>query len=84
MHLDNKDKMTFIINKGVYYYKVMTFRLNNTGAIYERLTNKIFTDQIGKKMEVYADDILVKYRDPNNIGRISRKHMKFLGSIIYG
>lgn len=30
----------------------MPFALNNTRAIYQRLTNKIFHKQIGKTMEV--------------------------------
>ena len=31
MHSDNEDKMAFIINEGVYYYKVMSFRLKTRG-----------------------------------------------------
>ncbi|CAL8993169.1 unnamed protein product [Prunus brigantina] len=32
----------------------------DTEATYQRLMNKIFKEQIGKTMEVYADDMLVK------------------------
>ncbi|KAL5543255.1 hypothetical protein UlMin_010965 [Ulmus minor] len=32
----------------------------NAGATYQRLVNKMFKDQIGKTMEVYVDDMLVK------------------------
>ncbi|KAI5350230.1 hypothetical protein L3X38_003121 [Prunus dulcis] len=38
----------------------MPFRLKNTGATYQRLVNKIFKEQIGRTMEVYVDDMLVK------------------------
>ena len=38
----------------------MPFGLKNAGATYQRLVNKIFKDQIGKTMEVYVDDMLVK------------------------
>ncbi|XP_020415620.1 uncharacterized protein LOC109948104 [Prunus persica] len=38
----------------------MPFGLKNAGATYQRLVNKIFKEQIGKTMEVYVDDMLVK------------------------
>ena len=38
----------------------MPFRLKNVGATYQRLVNKMFTQQIGQNVEVYVDDILVK------------------------
>ena len=38
----------------------MPFGLKNTGATYHRLMNHVFRDQIGKNMEVYVDDIIVK------------------------
>ena len=38
----------------------MTFGLKNVGATYQRLVNKMFSKQIGKNMEVYVDDMLVK------------------------
>ncbi|KAI5348242.1 hypothetical protein L3X38_001129 [Prunus dulcis] len=60
MHEDDKAKTSFIIKRGTYYYKVMPFGLKNVGATYQRLVNKIFKEQIGKTMEVYEDDMLVK------------------------
>ena len=41
----------------------MPFRLNNIGAIYQRLLNKIFSKQIRRNMEVYVDDMLVKSKE---------------------
>ncbi|XP_074343050.1 uncharacterized protein LOC141705215 [Apium graveolens] len=38
----------------------MPFGLINVGATYQRLVNKIFKGQIGKTVEVYVDDMLVK------------------------
>nr|XP_009759048.1 PREDICTED: uncharacterized protein LOC104211652 [Nicotiana sylvestris] len=38
----------------------MPFGLKNTGATYQRLVNKMFENQVGKSMEVYIDDMLVK------------------------
>ena len=44
----------------LFYYKVMPFGLKNTGAMYQRLMNKMFAQQIGRNAEVYADVMLVK------------------------
>ena len=44
MHPDDEDKTNFIINKGVYYYRVMLFELKNVRAIYQRMMNKIFAE----------------------------------------
>ncbi|KAM1159864.1 hypothetical protein ACFX19_033555 [Malus domestica] len=38
----------------------MPFGLKNAGATYQRLVNSMFAEQIGKNMEVYVDDMLVK------------------------
>ena len=38
----------------------MPFGVKNALATYQRLMNKIFTDHIGKIMEVYVDDMLIK------------------------
>ena len=41
----------------------MPFRVKNVGATYQRLVNKMFNKQIGRNMEVYVDDMLVKSRE---------------------
>ena len=38
----------------------MSFGLKNAGATYQRLMNKMFTHQIGRNVQVYVDDMLVK------------------------
>nr|KYP48897.1 Retrovirus-related Pol polyprotein from transposon opus [Cajanus cajan] len=38
----------------------------NAGATYQRLMNKIFKGQIGKNMEVYVDDMVVKSNNLNH------------------
>ena len=41
----------------------MPFGLKNAGATYQRLVNKMFSQQIGRNMEVYVDDMLVKSKE---------------------
>ena len=38
----------------------MPFGLKNSGATYQRLMNKMFTHQIGRNIQVYVDNMLVK------------------------
>lgn len=60
MNPEDQEKMSFITERGTYCYKVMPFGLKNTGATYQRLVNKMFARQLGRTMEVYIDDMLVK------------------------
>ena len=46
--------------KAFSYYKVMPFDLKNVNAMYQRLMNKMFAHQIGRNVQVYVDDMLVK------------------------
>jgi hypothetical protein len=45
---------------GLFVYVVMTFRLKNAGATYQRAMNYIFHDLISKLVEIYIDDVMVK------------------------
>ena len=38
----------------------MPFGLKNAGVTYQKLVNMIFKDMIGKSMEVYVDDMIIK------------------------
>ena len=38
----------------------MPFGLKNAGAMYQRLMNKMFAHQIGRNVQVYVEDMLVK------------------------
>ena len=60
---EDQEKIAFIISQGLYCYKVMSFGLKNAGATYQRLVNKMFSKQIGRNMEVYVDDMLVKSKE---------------------
>ena len=60
MHPPDEDKTAFTTDRGIYCYKVMSFRLKNAGATFQRMVNKVFKDLIGSTMEVYVNDMLVK------------------------
>jgi hypothetical protein len=45
---------------GLFEYVVMTFGLKNVGTTYQRAMNYIFHDLIGKLVEIYIDDVVVK------------------------
>ena len=60
MQLDDQDKIAFIIERGIFYYKVMPFGLKDAGTTYQRLVNKMFVDYLGDTMKVYIDGMLVK------------------------
>jgi hypothetical protein len=66
MHLKDREKTVFITDRGLYCYKVMPFGLKNAGATYQWLVNKMFKAQIGRNMEVYVDDMLVKSTESIN------------------
>ena len=60
---EDQEKTVFITSQWLYYYKVMPFRLKNARVTYQRLVNKMFSEQIGRNMEVYVDDMLVKSKE---------------------
>ena len=66
MDEDDQEKTSFVTSQGLYYYKVMPFGLKNVGATYQRLVNHMFSHQIGKNVEVYVDDMLIKSKDEAN------------------
>ena len=56
----DQEKTSFVTSQGLFCYKVMSFGLKNAGATYQRLMNKMFVHQIGRNVQVYVDDMLVK------------------------
>ena len=63
MNKEDEEKIAFVTSQGLYCYKVMPFVLKNASAMYQRLVNQMFNKQIGKNMEVYMDDMLVKSKE---------------------
>ena len=60
MYPPDAEKTTFITPHELLCYNVMSFGLKNVGAAYQRLVTKMFKPLLGKTMEVYIDDMLVK------------------------
>ena len=68
-----------------FYWKlplqVMPFSLKNARSTYQRMMTRMFKPQLGRNIEIYIDDIVVKsklefefVRDLGNIFEILRKH----------
>ncbi|XP_019054094.1 PREDICTED: uncharacterized protein LOC109114991 [Nelumbo nucifera] len=60
MHVEDEEKTLSIMEHGTYCYKVMPFVLKNTGVTYQQLVNKVFKHQMGRSVEAYVDDMVVK------------------------
>ena len=58
--LSDKEKTAFVTPIGNCHYKVMPFGLKNAGSIYQGMMTRMFELQLGKNIEVYIDDMVVK------------------------
>ena len=81
MALDDQEKTVFVTPVGNYHYKVMHFGLKNAGSTYQRMMTKMFEPQLGKNVDVYIDDMVVKSKlvsehvtDLTSIFEILREH----------
>ena len=79
--LGDQEKETFVTPTRNYHYKVMSFGLKNVGSTYQRMMTRMFEPQLGKSIEVYIDDMVVKSKvvsehvgDLGNIFEILSKH----------
>ena len=58
--LDDQEKTAFVTLIGNYHYKVMPFGLKNAISTYQRMMTRMFESQLGKNIEIYIDDMVVK------------------------
>jgi hypothetical protein len=58
---------SFITPFVMFCYITMSFGLQNAGATYQRCMQHVFGDQIGRTVEAYVDDIVVKTRKANDL-----------------
>ena len=74
----DQEKTSFVTSQGLFCYKVMPFRLKNVGAMYQRLMNKMFAHQLGRNVQVYVDDMLVKsVRENDHLNNLQRHSTPF-------
>jgi hypothetical protein len=59
IHLDDQSKTTFTCSYGTFAYRRMSFGLCNAPASFQRCMIAIFSDLIGKVMEVFMDHFSV-------------------------
>ncbi|GJY18723.1 reverse transcriptase domain-containing protein [Tanacetum coccineum] len=59
----------------------MPFGLRNARATYQRLVDKAFHKQIGRNLEVYVDDLVIKSRTEDEIIRDIKETFKMLREI---
>ena len=63
MKVEDEEKTAFITPYGVFCYTTMPFGLKNAGATYQRMMQNCLREQIGRNIQVYVDDIVVKTKD---------------------
>ncbi|GJV00866.1 reverse transcriptase domain-containing protein [Tanacetum coccineum] len=56
----DEEKTTFHIDEEVFCYTKMPFRLKNAGATYQILVDTIFKGKMGRNLEAYVDDMVIK------------------------
>ena len=73
--LDDQEKTAFVTPVGNYHYKVMPFGLKNVGSTYQRMMMRMFESQLGKNIEIYIDDMMMK-------SKVVSEHLGDLGNIL--
>ena len=73
--LGDQEKTAFVTPIRNYHYKVMPFGLKNAGSIYQRTMTRKFESQLGKNIEIYLDDMVVK-------SKVVSEHLGDLGNIL--
>nr|GEU59800.1 hypothetical protein [Tanacetum cinerariifolium] len=76
MAKEDEEKTAFITSQGIFCYTKMPFGLRNTGVTYQRLVDKAFHKQIGRNLEVYVDDLVIKIHREDEIVRDIKEMFK--------
>ncbi|GJX26723.1 reverse transcriptase domain-containing protein [Tanacetum coccineum] len=78
---EDEEKTAFIMSQGIFFYTKMPFGLRNAGATYQHLMDKAFHKQIGRNLEVYVDDLVIKSRTEDEIVKDIEETFKTLREI---
>ncbi|GKA59188.1 reverse transcriptase domain-containing protein [Tanacetum coccineum] len=76
-----RKKVNYHKSRDIYVYSKMPFGLKNARATYQRLVDKAFQRQIGRNLEVYVDDLVIKSRTEEEIIRDIAETFKTLRQI---
>jgi hypothetical protein len=57
---DDEEKTSFITSFGIFCYTKIAFRLKNGGGTYQKWVYIILENYIGRNIDAYIDDIVVK------------------------
>ena len=76
IHLSPSDqeKIAFCASNGNYHYQVTPFGLKNAGSTYQRMVMQMFESKIGRNIEAYIDDMVIKSRKV-------KEHLANLGEV---
>ena len=58
---------SFITPFGMYCYVTMPFGLRNAGATYQRCMLHVFKDHIGRTVQAYVDDFVIKSKKADDL-----------------
>ena len=72
--LGDQEKTAFVTPTKNYHCKVMPFGLKNAGSTYQKMMTRMFELQLGKNIEVYINDMVVK-------SKVVSEHVGDLGGI---
>src|SRR3954462_4486271 len=67
MKREDEEHTSFITPYVVFFYRTMPFGLKNAGATYHRMLQACLKDQIGRNVQVYVDDIVIKTYSANTL-----------------
>ena len=77
----------FISPNANCHYTVMPFGLKNVGATYQRMMTRMFQDKMGRTIEIYIDDMVVKSKiearhieDLRGVFEVLRQHKQCLNA----
>ncbi|GKA69462.1 reverse transcriptase domain-containing protein [Tanacetum coccineum] len=81
MAKEDEEKTAFITSQRIFCYTKMPFGLRNSVVTYQRLVDKAFHKQIGRNLEVYVVDLVIKIRTKDEIVRDIEETFKTLREI---
>src|SRR3954464_13567398 len=67
MEEEDEEHTSFITTYGVFFYKTMPFGLKYVGATNQRMMQACLKEQIGRNVQVYMDDIVIKTYSANTL-----------------